>query len=164
MTHLTSTCPNAGRAGLARTRPHFLCRWGPRGPRPAPRAAPRGSRAGAHAHARPRRGRPRTAAVPAAGPGRGRGPPLAPGPPPQRRSNPARPGEDARAASSLPGPREETPRLPWLRPAAEGAGAAYPRQQRPSSAGAPTCGAEEAAGPWQVQRAAAAAQPGTGTA
>lgn len=166
MTHLTSTCPTGGRAGPARTWPHFLCRSGPGGlGGPAlPPDCPSGVRG-------------RSPRPPAASPGpsphcssarhgpgpRSRSPPLAPGPPPQSRSNPAHPGGDALAASSLPGPRVETPRLPGLRPAAEGAGSAYRRRrrQRPLSTGAPTCGAEEPAGLWQAEQAAAAAQPGS---
>lgn len=160
MTHLTSTCRTRGRAGPVWTWPHFLRCGGarvPGGPRPAPRRPLAGSPG---PEPTPTRG------LAAAGPALQQRTPRAPatlGEPPSPRDlphNAARTlragGEDVRAASPPPGPQEETP---GLSPAAEGAGPAYRRRrQRPLAAGAPTCGAEEPARLWQVERAAAAAQ------
>lgn len=152
VTHLTSTCRTRGRADTARARSHFL-RSGSRrnweGPHQPPGLPLGGYRAGADAHARPRWGRPRTAAVRAAGPPRSKGPPA-----PRHHPSPRTRGR----APMLPRrSREATPRL---RPAAKGAGRTYRRRrQQPFSAGAPACGAEKPAALRQVQPAAAEARP-----
>lgn len=113
MTHLTSTCPTGGRAGPARTWPHFLCRGGPEelGDPALPPDCPSGVRG--------RSPRPRAASPGPSphcssachGPGpRSRSPPLAPGPPPQSRSNPAHPG------GGTPTPPRRSRARGWGRP------------------------------------------------
>lgn len=140
MTHLTSICWSRDHHGPAKAWPPCTpCRepgklggdpaqpprfpWGVSGRSPRPRAAPLDQPPHCSSAGRAALG----------------GATYTPGPPPRCRRNPAQPRGDARAASTLAGPRN-TSRLLWLlrlRPAAEGAGPTYPRQRRPFSGARP---------------------------